>query len=89
MVEQLGMINHLFAKIKDLKISERDVIAQNASQSFVVSVWQFLAALVVGGSVHILPDEIAGNPHQLLEECASRGVTILEVVPSLFAHPAR
>ncbi|MFN8439524.1 MAG: amino acid adenylation domain-containing protein [Caldilineaceae bacterium] len=83
MVEQRGMINHIFAKIKDLKLTSQDIVAQNASQSFVVSVWQFLAALVVGGSVEIFPDEIANDPHQLFHACQQRGVTILEVVPSL------
>ena len=82
MIEQAGMHNHLFAKISDLKLSDSDVIAQNASQCFDISVWQFLAALLVGGRVHIFGDEVAYDGPRLLEEAASAGITILEIVPS-------
>jgi|GEM_PF-6395327 len=83
MVEQRGMINHLYAKISDLRLTEADVVAQTASQSFDISVWQFLAALLVGGRVHILDDETALNPQRLLEEVDAQKITILETVPSL------
>jgi amino acid adenylation domain-containing protein/thioester reductase-like protein len=85
MVEHLGMVNHLWAKVEDLAISERDVLAQTASQCFDISVWQFLAPLTVGGRVHIMPDEIAHDPARLLTETAAAGVTILETVPSMLA----
>ena len=51
MVQQRGMVNHLFAKVKDLRLGDGDSIVQNASQCFDISVWQFFAALVVGGRV--------------------------------------
>jgi amino acid adenylation domain-containing protein len=83
MVEHRGMLNHLFAKIVDLDLRAEDVVAQTASQCFDISVWQFLAALLVGGRVEIFPNEIAHDPALLLREAGSRGVTILETVPSL------
>ena len=83
MVEQRGMINHLYAKIGDLALTDKDIIAQTASQSFDISVWQFLAALLVGGQVHILTDEIATDPTRLLTQVERSQVTILETVPSL------
>ncbi|HLF24968.1 MAG TPA: amino acid adenylation domain-containing protein [Anaerolineae bacterium] len=83
MVEQRGMINHLYAKIGDLALTDKDVIAQTASQSFDISVWQFLAALLVGGRVHIFTDEIAADPVRLLAQVECSQVTILETVPSL------
>src|SRR5262249_1796430 len=42
MVEQGGMVNHLYAKIEDLHLTAQDVVAQTASQCFDISVWQFL-----------------------------------------------
>ena len=66
MVEQGGMVNHLFAKIGDLQLSERDVVAQTASQCFDISVWQFFAALVVGGKVQIVGQQEAHDPEGLL-----------------------
>jgi amino acid adenylation domain-containing protein len=83
MVEHRGMLNHLFAKIIDLALRADDVVAQTASQCFDISVWQFLAALLVGARVEIFPNEIAHDPARLLRETGSRGVTILETVPSL------
>jgi amino acid adenylation domain-containing protein len=85
MVEHRGMVNHLCAKVNDLRMSEGDVVAQTASQCFDISVWQFLSPLLVGGRVHIFNDEVARDPRLLLAEVAARGVTILETVPSLLS----
>jgi amino acid adenylation domain-containing protein len=83
MVEQKGMLNHLYAKISALRLTSADHVAQNAPQCFDISVWQFLANLLVGGQVHIFKDPIALDPVQLLEHVAREKVTILEIVPSL------
>ena len=85
MVEHKGMLNHLLAKIRDLELRNIDIVAQNAPQSFDISVWQFLAGLLVGGQVNIFSDEAARDPNLLLKQVADQGVTILEVVPSLLA----
>jgi amino acid adenylation domain-containing protein len=83
MVEHKGMLNHLLAKVSALKLCSTDIIAQNAPQTFDISVWQFLVALLVGGQTCIMDDEIARDPRLLCERSFRRGVTILEVVPSL------
>ncbi|HLH61201.1 MAG TPA: amino acid adenylation domain-containing protein [Ktedonobacteraceae bacterium] len=83
MVEQRGMINHLYAKIDALELTRTDIVAQTASQCFDISVWQMLAPLLVGGSVRIYPDEIAHDPTRLLVEVERDSVSILETVPSL------
>src|SRR5262249_36870670 len=62
MIEHRGMVNHLYAKIEDLKLTGADAVAQTASQCFDISVWQSLAPLLVGGRVHILSDEITHDP---------------------------
>ena len=48
MIEQRGLLNHLLSKISDLNLSAADVVAQTAPQTFVISLWQFLAPLLVG-----------------------------------------
>jgi amino acid adenylation domain-containing protein len=83
MLEQRGMVNHLFAKITDLKLTADDTIAQTATQTFDISIWQFLAALLVGGTVEIIPTEIATDPTQLFTLVEQRQISILEIVPSL------
>ncbi|HJT56496.1 MAG TPA: amino acid adenylation domain-containing protein [Ktedonobacteraceae bacterium] len=82
MIEQRGMINHLYAKINDLGLAGSDRVAQTASQCFDISIWQFLATLLVGGCVHIYPDTVAHDPLQLLAHIQHDSVTILETVPS-------
>lgn len=83
MVEQQGMLNHLYAKIEALQLSQHDRVAQTASQCFDISVWQFLAALLVGGQVQIFPDEVSHDPEHLLAQVEEQRISILETVPSL------
>jgi amino acid adenylation domain-containing protein len=83
MLEQRGMVNHLYAKITDLKLGANDVVAQTAAQTFDISIWQFLVALLVGGKVEIVPTEIATDPTQLCALVQRQQVSILEIVPSL------
>jgi iturin family lipopeptide synthetase B len=83
MIHQLGMINHLYAKINDLSINNEDIIAQTASACFDISVWQFLAGLLKGGAVCIIDKEIVLEGRKFLRLLQQRQVTILETVPSL------
>jgi len=83
MVEQRGMVNHIYAKIEALALTGRDRVAETASQCFDISVWQFLTALLVGGSVQIYPDEVSHHPVELLTQVEHHQISILETVPSL------
>ncbi|MFL5588019.1 MAG: non-ribosomal peptide synthetase [Ktedonobacteraceae bacterium] len=83
MVEQAGMVNHMYAKIADLGLSMQDRVAQNAPPCFDIVVWQCLAALLLGGCVHIFKDEIALNPLELLRHIEEQKITIVQMVPSL------
>ncbi|MDU9390189.1 non-ribosomal peptide synthase/polyketide synthase [Pseudomonas sp. zfem002] len=83
MVEQRGMLNNQLSKVPYLDLSEKDVIAQTASQSFDISVWQFLAAPLFGARVDIVPNDIARDPQALLAHVTQQGITVLESVPSL------
>jgi amino acid adenylation domain-containing protein len=83
MIHHRGMVNHLWANIEALSMTGLDVLAQTASQCFDISVWQFLAPLIIGGRVHIFPDEVTQDPARLLSEVDGAGVTVFETVPSL------
>jgi amino acid adenylation domain-containing protein len=82
MVERAGMRNHLYSKLDVLAMGPGDVLVQNASHCFDISVWQFLAALMVGGHVVIYDDELVLDPGALFEAIERDGVTIFETVPS-------
>ncbi|TFF13345.1 amino acid adenylation domain-containing protein [Pseudomonas sp. BCA14] len=83
MVEQRGMLNNQLSKVPYLALGDADVIAQTASQSFDISVWQFLAAPLFGARVDIVPNAIAHDPQGLLAHVQAHGITVLESVPSL------
>ncbi|MFC9854722.1 non-ribosomal peptide synthetase [Streptomyces prasinus] len=83
MVEQAGMVNHLYAKIHDLGMTGGDTLVQNASVCFDISVWQFLAPLLLGGRVVIATDEQAHDPALLWALARDHGATLLETVPSM------
>lgn len=83
MIHQVGMINHLYAKINDLSLTAQDRVAQTASACFDISVWQFLSALLVGGSIVIIDREVVLDPGVFLQVLQRKRVTILESVPSL------
>ena len=85
MVEHLGMLNHLYAKINDFKITSKDNVAQTATQVFDVSVWQFTVALLAGGKTTVLTGENAWSPERLLENINIHGITLLESVPAHFS----
>ncbi|GAA2425120.1 amino acid adenylation domain-containing protein [Streptomyces glaucus] len=82
MVEHLGMLNHLHSKIDDLALNEHSVVAQNASNSFDISVWQMFAALHVGGKTVIYDAALQLDPVRFGERVDADGITVLEVVPS-------
>jgi amino acid adenylation domain-containing protein len=83
MVEHCGMVNHVLAKLSDLEMNEHDILAQNGPQSFDIVVWQCLAPLVLGGQVLVLTDEAAEDPARLVAEVERRGVSVLQLVPSM------
>ncbi len=83
MIEQRGLSNHLASLVSELALSSKDVIAQTAPQSFVISVWQFLAGLTTGARVHICTDTNVQDPLLLAQEMHREGVTVLQIVPSL------
>ncbi len=82
MVEHKGMMNHLFCKIHELELNENDVVAQTSSQTFDVSVFQLLIALLVGAKVTIFSHEKAWDPELLLNALEDEKVTVFETVPS-------
>jgi amino acid adenylation domain-containing protein len=85
MVEHIGMMNHMQAKINDLRLNERSIVAQNACHTFDISVWQFFTALILGGQTVIYPDELVFEPDLFLSRLERDRVTVLEVVPSYLA----
>src|SRR3979490_3382243 len=58
MCEHAGMLNHLCAKVDDLRIGEGEVVTQIPPQCFGISLWQLVAGLLVGGRTLIIEQEV-------------------------------
>ncbi|PYP55262.1 MAG: non-ribosomal peptide synthetase [Gemmatimonadetes bacterium] len=82
MCEHLGFLNHLLAKIDDLIIGEGTVVAQIAPQCFDISLWQLIAALLVGGRTLLVEQEIVLDAGRFIDKIAQAKVNIVQVVPS-------
>src|SRR5438477_8636727 len=82
MCEHAGMLNHLFAKIDDLRIGEWDVVAQTASQCFDISLWQLLAAVLVGGRTLLVEQETILDVKRFTDKLVEGRVNVMQVVPS-------
>ena len=81
-VEHRGLFNHLLAKVEDFAIDEDTILAQNASISFDISIWQGLAALLYGGQTIVYPQQCVLEASQWLQQLQTDRVNLLEVVPS-------
>src|SRR6266480_3114744 len=82
MCEHAGLLNHLFAKIDDLKIGEGTVVAQTAPQCFDISLWQLISALLVGGRTLIIEQEVILDAKRFVGKIADARVAVVQVVPS-------
>lgn len=83
MVEHRGMINHQYARLRELEAEAGDNcrIAQNASQSFDISIFQMFGALLCGGSTVIYSQEVVLRPDLFLQQVSADGITLMELVP--------
>ncbi|MBW0088512.1 amino acid adenylation domain-containing protein [Pseudonocardia sp. KRD-184] len=82
MCEQAGMLNHLLAKIEDLELAEGEVLAQTAPQCFDISLWQLVAALLVGGRTLLVEQEVIMDVARFVDTVVDARVGVLQIVPS-------
>ncbi|HMB72494.1 MAG TPA: AMP-binding protein, partial [Gammaproteobacteria bacterium] len=82
MCEHAGMLNHLFAKIDDLGIREEEVVAQSAPQCFDISLWQLLAAVLVGGRTLLVEQEAVMDAGRFIDRIIASCAAVVQVVPS-------
>ena len=82
MCEHSGLLNHVYAKIDDLQIGPGQVVAQTAPQCFDISLWQLVAALVVGGRTLIVEQDTILDVERFVDTITAGRVTVLQVVPS-------
>ena len=80
--EHLGMLNHLYAKLDDLRVGPEDVIVQSTQASFDISLWQLIAGFLVGAKTVIVPKADALDVPRFMDIVVECGATVAQVVPS-------
>lgn len=60
-VSHLAMMNHIYSKINLFELNKNSIVAQSAEYNFAISIWQSLAALLVGGQVVIIQEEVIND----------------------------
>ncbi|MBO4254986.1 non-ribosomal peptide synthetase [Streptomyces griseorubiginosus] len=82
--EHVGMLNHLHMKIDDMEMTNgaAEVVTQTASQCFDISLWQFAAPLLVGGSVRVVDTDVLLDVAGFVDEIVTGRVTVTQIVPS-------
>jgi amino acid adenylation domain-containing protein len=79
-----GAINHIYAQFDELQLTEEFSFLQSAPSSTDISVWQFLAPLLIGGKTVIVDVETVAIPDKLFKALKSEKITVVELVPALF-----
>ncbi|GJD16867.1 hypothetical protein RIVM261_018230 [Rivularia sp. IAM M-261] len=79
-----GAVNHIYAQFDELELTEEFCFLQSAPSSTDISVWQFLAPLLIGGKTVIVDIETVALPDQLFKVLKSQKITVVELVPALF-----
>ncbi|MEO1006818.1 MAG: amino acid adenylation domain-containing protein, partial [Cyanobacteria bacterium J06638_38] len=76
-----GAINHIYAQYDALSLSSDLAFLQTAPASSDISVWQFLAPILIGGKTIIIDQESLCNPEQLWEIIQQSQINLVELVP--------
>ncbi len=78
-----GAVNHIWGQREDLRLDSGLRFLQSAPSSSDISVWQFLAPLLLGGRTVIVDPETVSDPRLLLRVLRKEGVTLAELVPAV------
>ena len=76
-----GAINHIYAQYDALNLSSDLTFLQSAPASSDISVWQFLAPILIGGKTVIINKESLCNPELLWQIIQQNKITLVELVP--------
>ena len=83
-VRHNGAINHIYAQFDRLGLGEEFTFLQSAPSSTDISVWQFLAPLLIGGKTIVVDLETVALAEKLFNVLKSEKITVVELVPALF-----
>ncbi|HSF39873.1 MAG TPA: amino acid adenylation domain-containing protein, partial [Thermoanaerobaculia bacterium] len=85
MIEHRSLVNHMLWMQEELPIGPGDRVLQKTPFGFDASVWEFWAPLMAGATLVMARPGEHRDPGALVRAVRERGITILQVVPSLLS----
>ncbi len=85
MVSHRAIVNRLLWMQRELPLTKEDRVLQKTPYSFDASIWEILLPLLTGARLVIAEPGGHKDCSYLLAAVAAQGVTILQLVPSLFS----
>ena len=79
-----GALNHLYGELEGLGVDSAFKFLQTAASSSDISVWQFLAPLLFGGTTVIVDYEVVVDPARLCAAIRDEHINLVELVPVVF-----
>ncbi|HKV08204.1 MAG TPA: amino acid adenylation domain-containing protein, partial [Thermoanaerobaculia bacterium] len=83
MVHHRAIVNHMLWMQKEFPLEAADRVFQKTPFSFDASIWEFWAPLLSGAALVLARPGGHRDPEYLVRTIRERGITILQVVPSL------
>jgi len=78
-----GALNHIFAQFEAMSFHYGSVFLQSAPSSSDISVWQFLAPLLIGGRTVVADFATVCSAQSLFALIQNEQVTVIELVPAV------
>lgn len=78
-----GAINHIYGQFDALQFHRDSAFLQSAPSSADISVWQFLAPVLIGGRTVIINLDTVCDPAALFQVIKARKITLIELVPGV------
>ncbi len=80
-----GMLNHLDSRVRRFDVDQHCRFAQTASQSFDISIWQMMTALISGGQVRVYDRAEVLDVKNMVRWLAYDQLTHINFVPTYLA----
>jgi amino acid adenylation domain-containing protein len=77
-----AVVNFLSAMRQTLRLSEEDILLSVTTLSFDIAALELYLPLIVGARLAVVSREVAADGTQLLQQCASCGVTVMQATPA-------
>nr|AQM37584.1 nonribosomal peptide synthetase [Myxococcus virescens] len=83
LIEHISLANHMAWMAEALPLGPEDRVLQRTSLSFDASVWELFAPLMAGARLVLAPKGLTADTEHLVRVLQERGITVLQLVPSL------